>query len=688
MPVPPHPRERERLAALQELQLLDTLPEQVFEDVVAVASALCGTPVSMFSLVDETRQWFKARLGFDGEETPRDIALCSHAILGDELLEVPDARQDARFADNPLVTSAGLRFYAGMPIRSPGGLPIGTLCVIDSMPRELTAAQRKALAALARQLEYVLFARAQILEAQDRERRVRALEVLLRETNEDAMREATLLSALMEQMPEPIMVFAPGGEILRFNKAAEESYGYSAAEAIGQKAAILQPTTGHETQLATVRQSLVKNGSFRGEVTGVTRSGVPFPVETAIRLITVEGETLGLTVNRDLRERRRQEEALAKERLAAEETLRRSEASFRLVAEHASDIISRTAPGGNILYVTPSMVRISGFAKPEVIGTSVHAFTHPDDVGAHAQAIAYVKGSSVAPFVYQHRLRCKDGSFRWVETSARPVRDGDGRLVEIHAVTRDITERKADELKLVAAREAAENASRAKSIFLGNMSHELRTPLHAILGFARVLERGRHGGLNESQTHYVRDIIESGTHMLMLVEELLELRELEDGRVRIVPRPVDLSSALNDALRMTRELVVERRHELAAPPLACLMVLADYRTVVQVLVNLLSNAIKYTPAGGHIRVVVEPGPDVVAIAVEDDGIGLSAEEQQQLFREFERLGQQHTADAPGTGLGLALARRLVTALGGDISVESVKGKGSRFGFTLPRVLAA
>lgn len=213
MPPAPLPDdEASRLAALRVYQILDTPPEPAYDNLVRLVSAICGAPIALVSFVDEGRQWFKARLGLEAAETPRDMAFCAHAILHDELFVVDDARDDPRFADNPLVRGDPLmRFYAGAPLRARGGERLGTLCVIDHIPRQLTPGQREALAALKQQAEAHLELRMRAFElaaAEERERAARAaIESLQRQKDR-------LLQYLVHDLKSPISAVLLNGRHL------------------------------------------------------------------------------------------------------------------------------------------------------------------------------------------------------------------------------------------------------------------------------------------------------------------------------------------------------------------------------------------------------------------------------------------------------------------------------------------
>ena len=228
-----------------------------------------------------------------------------------------------------------------------------------------------------------------------------------------------------------------------------------------------------------------------------------------------------------------------------------------------------------------------------------------------------------------------------------------------------------------------EIASQHKSEFLANMSHELRTPLNAIIGFSEVLSERMFGDINEKQAEYISDILQSGQHLLSLINDILDLSKIEAGRMELELSDFDLPSSIENTLTLVRERAVRRGIELGHTVDEHLgMVRADERRVKQVLLNLLSNALKFTPEGGRIDVRAAVRDGMAEISVADTGVGISPEDQELVFEEFRQVGTA-AKKVEGTGLGLAISRKFIEVHGGRIWVESQVGKGSTFAFTLP-----
>jgi signal transduction histidine kinase len=237
------------------------------------------------------------------------------------------------------------------------------------------------------------------------------------------------------------------------------------------------------------------------------------------------------------------------------------------------------------------------------------------------------------------------------------------------------------------ARDEAEAANHAKSDFLANMSHELRTPMNAVIGFSEVLADERFGPLNEQQMRGVGHILSSGRHLCALINDTLDLSRVEAGRMELDPTDVRLPQLIEDSLDFVREKASRHGLSLATDiegHARGLVFSADERRLKQVLLNLLWNAIKFTPDGGRVEVTARAIGGELHVSVSDDGIGVPEEDQERVFEEFEQLDSSYAKRQPGTGLGLALSRRIVELHGGRIWVESEgEGKGSTFSFTIP-----
>ena len=228
-----------------------------------------------------------------------------------------------------------------------------------------------------------------------------------------------------------------------------------------------------------------------------------------------------------------------------------------------------------------------------------------------------------------------------------------------------------------------ETANQHKSEFLANMSHELRTPLNAIIGFSEVLSERLFGEINEKQAEYIGDILQSGQHLLSLINDILDLSKIEAGRMELELTEFDLSGMVDNTMTLVRERAVRYGIALGRSIDERLGTIhADERKVKQVLLNLLSNALKFTPEGGKIDVRAALSNDTAEISVTDTGVGIAPEDQATVFEEFRQVGTA-SKKVEGTGLGLAISRKFIELHGGRIWVKSEVGRGSTFAFSLP-----
>jgi signal transduction histidine kinase len=259
-----------------------------------------------------------------------------------------------------------------------------------------------------------------------------------------------------------------------------------------------------------------------------------------------------------------------------------------------------------------------------------------------------------------------------------------GAVISIYS---DVTEIKASERRLIAARSQAETANRAKGDFLANMSHELRTPLNAIIGFSEVISNELFGPIvNQKYLEYIRDIHTSSLHLLSIINDVLDMSKIEAGKVELAKEVVQIQNVIGEVMRMVHERARSRDIELTAElPDEDVEIWADERSMKQIFLNLLSNAIKFSNEGGRIYVrIVADRPDVAVLEIEDHGIGMSAEEQERALQPFGQAKPATTRNYGGTGLGLPITKGLVEAHGGTLTIDSRAGCGTLVRIVLPR----
>jgi PAS domain S-box-containing protein len=490
--------------------------------------------------------------------------------------------------------------------------------------------------------------------------------------------DAALLKSVLETVVDGILTIDEHGSIITANPAIESIFGYATHELVGQNVKMLMPSPYHQEHdgylqnyFDTGHRKIIGIGR---EVSGLRKDGTTFPMELAVGETSTHLGRIFTGIIRDISERKR-----------AEETLHRERALLRAVVETAVDGIITITEAGVIKSANPATQTIFGYSSEELIGQNVRMLMPSPYHEEHDQYLANFLETGVRKIIGIGRevrgLR-KNGETFPLDLAVSETQTEEGLVFT--GIVRDISERKrADELAL--AKEFAERANAAKSEFLSRMSHELRTPLNGVIGFAEFLADGKPGPLNEKQKEYLGDILNSGQHLLQLINDVLDLSKVEAGKMELNPELVVLSEAIDEVAAVVGPLANKKSIRVTKRVSRELHVVdLDPQKLKQVLYNLLSNAVKFTDDNGHVEVdAAAAAMNNFTIRVTDSGIGIKSEDMQRLFTEFEQLESGTGRRYEGSGLGLSLTRKIVELQGGTIHAESEFGRGSTFTVTLP-----
>jgi PAS domain S-box-containing protein len=540
-----------------------------------------------------------------------------------------------------------------------------------------------------------------------------------KQAEEALLKAGALQSAIFNSANFSSIATDAKGVIQIFNVGAERMLGYSAEEVMNKitpadisdpqeviaRARALSLELG--TPITPGFEALVFKAS-RGiediyELTYFRKDGSRFPAVVSVTALRdAQGAIIGyLLIGTDNTARKQIEE----ERMKLDQRLRDQHFYTRSLLESNIDALMTTDARGIITDVNKQMETLTGCTRDELIGAPFKNY-FTDSARAEAGINRVLSEGKVTN--YELTARARDGKLTVVSYNATTFHDRDRRLQGVFAAARDVTELKRFEHTLQQKNAELEDASRMKSEFLANMSHELRTPLNSIIGFSEALKDGMVGELTEQQRGFVVDIFGSGTHLLSLINDILDLSKVEAGKMLLDLEPVEVSSLLENSLSIIREKAADRRIRLemdCAEGLGAM--LGDARKVKQILYNLLSNAVKFSGEGGHVtlRAVRVPralvdrlsGPwagrsygladnkhaEYLKLSVTDSGIGIAEEGFQRLFQPFSQIDSGLARRFEGTGLGLAMVKLLAELHGGAVAVESAVGKGSRFTVWLP-----
>ncbi|HSD92847.1 MAG TPA: PAS domain-containing sensor histidine kinase [Methyloceanibacter sp.] len=374
----------------------------------------------------------------------------------------------------------------------------------------------------------------------------------------------------------------------------------------------------------------------------------------------------------------------------SENAARGGEERYRLLAENATDMITRHDEKGRVTFASPAALELSGEPAQKLAGEGLFQRVHVADRPAYLTALSRALANNVAMTV-EFRLRraspVEAPRYVWVEMRCRPVAPStaESDRPAIVAVTRDISDRKAQEAELTRTRDEAESASRAKTQFLASMSHELRTPLNAVIGFSEILNREMFGALGEARYRdYARLIHESGEHLLHVVNEILDMSKIEAGKFEIVQEPFDVAPLVQSCCELMRHTAEQRSLSLimdVAPGISELA--ADKRACKQMLLNVISNAIKFTDPGGWVRVSAREADGNVEFQVADNGIGIAEADLPRLGNPFVQAHGSYDRSYDGAGLGLSVVKGLARLHGGRLELKSALGHGTTVTIVLP-----
>lgn len=629
MQEPPIPAdEAVRLAALRALRILDTPPDPKLDRLTRLVAKVLEAPTVLVTLVDENRQWFKSKVGLEGQETPRRLSFCAHAVAANDRLEIPDALQDPRFADNPYVTGPPhIRFYVGELLRDPEGHPLGTLCILGPEPRVLDDEARSLLRDFAEVAAQQLW-----------------MESTLR-LKEHLLRQESLYRLIVENLEEGVVLQDRSG-ILRANARAAEILGLTEGQLLGRDSldprwrAVHEdgspwPGESHPSQVA-----LRTGESVRNAVMGIHRPDGSLVWLLVSANLVAEGEVLVSFT--DITERRDSAEAQ-----------RQSEERYRGLVEALPDLMYRVNREGIYLDV--------------VQGVSLRSLAPPEEMLGHHMS-EFLPPAAAEQVLAAHAAVLEFGQPRTLQLTY--ARGGPEREIEIRMsrcgadecllVVRDISERTA--------------ADRLKREFIATVSHELRTPLSAIRGALGLLDPDSLAALDADSREMI-DIARRNTERLMrLINDILDLEGLEEGRMALQFEALDLAPLARETLASITPLAIQYGVPLEEGDMDGGRARVDGPRFTQALGNLLSNAVKFSPPGEPVRLTLQRTGGQVRLEVSNGGPGIPEAFRPRIFQRFAQADASDSRARGGTGLGLSITKALVERMGGRIGFDSQPGR--------------
>ncbi|TSJ41000.1 PAS domain S-box protein [Mucilaginibacter corticis] len=632
--------ENERLDALRSYHILDTAEEKDFDELTKLAAAICGTPIALVSLVDKDRQWFKSHHGLAARETPRAYSFCAHAIAKpDEIMIIPDAKKDRRFADNPLVTGElDITFYAGVPLVNHEGFALGSLCIIDQQLRELSPEQTDALLILAKQ----------VVDKLELKRKVAELETLHGSLKSSELNQRNLIQHA------PVAIALLSGPDFNIESANEQMLTiWNEPDTItGRPLLEAMPRLAGKEQLQYLQMALETGKvqySYEIKIDDRFFNYVYQPVAAET------GHPQAVMV------------------LATDVT---EQVNARSAVNDSNERLAMALDAGRLgsydLELCTGLMDCSNQCKANFGLNPGDTLNFPDLFTAilpeyREYVEEHVNTAIANNTIYQteYQIQWPDGSRHWISAYGKPRYDAAGKPVRMVGITQNITQRKVNEQR--------------KDDFLGVVSHELKTPITSLSANLQLMNRLKENPASPVLPKLIDASARSLSKISNLVDDLLNMRRFGEGLLRLEKTNFTIGELLAVSCNHIR---IAGTHELLIEGDTHLQIFADENRIDQVLVNFVNNAVKYAPDSDRILFGIEELDGFAKISVRDFGQGIPKEQIPNLFDRYWRANHSG-ATYSGLGLGLYICAEIIKRHGGTIGADSEIGKGSTFWFTIP-----
>lgn len=651
-----------RLAKLRSLNLLDTEDEPAFDRLTRLASDILDVPVSLVSLVDVNRQFFKSQIGLQEpwsikRETPLSHSFCQHVVNSGKDLIVDDARQNSLLADNLAINDLGVIAYAGIPLMTSDGYILGSFCAIDGQEKHWTERDIRILRDLAASVMTEIELRAELVERQKVEQDLRNTETKFRN--------------VMETATDAIIILNEESRIEYCNPATTTIFGYSIQELLGESLDLLTPASEQqEFQIVLSQHIFHRRNEWQAiRLEGRHKDGYKIAIEAAFGTFLQDGDTFLSLIIRDI-----------SMRVEMEIALRESEERYLQILDSIPDIIFVKDRQSNLIWANKALLDYYDTSLIDLQGSHDTVYTDEDLSEQYAEGDMQVFNTGEAVFIREEPIVKHDGTVNIFSTAKTPIFDHRGEVVMVVGIARDISQRKQMEEDLKQALIQERELAKLKSGFVSTVSHEFRTPLAVIMSSTSMLTDYFDKISPERRATKLKTIKAQVMRLTRLMDDILLFSRADEVGLRFHPKLHDVNALMATIIE---DVQVSYKDNIQIQFDTCEVgsQYIDEDLIRHIFQNLLTNAIKYSHPDSIVKARLDCQPDALIITVQDHGIGIPLENQKNLFKSFHRADNVGTIQ--GTGLGLSIVKHAVEAHGGTIDFTSIEGEGTTFVVKLP-----